>query len=181
MKKYFVICCLLVLQNVGQAQFTSASMQASGLTCSMCSNAINKALQALPFVAKVESNIGNASFVITFKDSMDVEPDQIKAAVEDAGFFVANLKLTLNFQHINIENDTHVTLNGRTFHFLNVKAQQLNGTQSIQLVDKDFVTVKQFKKYLLMTKMDCIKTGKIASCCKREAEAKNDRIYHVTI
>ncbi len=181
MKKYLTVGFFLLLQNMVQAQFTSASLQASGLTCSMCSNAINKALQALPFVAKVESNISSASFVITFKDSMDVEPDQIKAAVEDAGFFVAKLKLTLSFQKMNIENDTHITLNGRTFHFLNVKTQQLNGTQSIQFVDRDFVTPKQFKKFAAMTKMECIKTGKVATCCKREGEIKNDRIYHVTI
>ena len=95
MKKVLVII-LAFLALQAEAQFSKATLQASGLTCAMCSNAINKALQAIPFVASVKSDIKNSSFNISFKENANVNIDALKKAVEDAGFSVAKLNLTGN-------------------------------------------------------------------------------------
>lgn len=60
MKKIMVmvISCLFLLIATN-AQLKNATCSASGLTCSMCSNAINKALLSLDFVDKVTANIKN--------------------------------------------------------------------------------------------------------------------------
>ena len=107
--------------------------------------------------------------------------DQLKKAVEDAGFSVAKLKLIGNFANIDVKNDEHVNINGNTFHFLNVSNQTLNGTKEITIVDKNFLTAKEFHRYSAFTQMSCIQTGKAGACCKKEGVAENVRIYHATI
>jgi copper chaperone CopZ len=181
MKKgsFLVIIILFVIQV--QAQFIKADLQATGLTCAMCSNAINKALLKVPFVESVKADIKNSSFAIHFKKDAEVNIDALKDAVEDAGFSVGSLKMTGNFNEVKIAPDEHVKIWNDNFHFLNVKSQVLNGEQSITIVDRNFVTEKQYKKYSAATKMSCMQTGKAASCCVKDGIPTGTRIYHVTI
>ena len=181
MKKllFILITALSVVQS--EAQFTKATLQATGLTCAMCSNAINKALQKVPFVESVKSDIKNSAFSIVFKAGVKVDIDAIKKAVEDAGFSIGSFRLTGNFSEIKIEKDKHIRLDNENFHFLNAGNQVLNGEQTIIVVDKNFLTEKQFKKYSSATKMDCLQTGKAASCCVKDGIPADERVYHVII
>ena len=181
MKKLFFIAMMVSVVLSSQAQFTRASLQATGLTCAMCSNAINKALLQVPFVESVKSDIKNSAFNIVFKQGQDVEIDALRKAVEDAGFSVGSLKMTANFQELKIENDKHIEIGKEVFHFLNVNEQVLNGEQTIMVVDKNFLTAKQFKKFSSASKMSCVQTGKAASCCIKDGIAADARVYHVTI
>ncbi len=179
MKKLLLIFMLAFAAWGVNAQFTKATLQATGLTCAMCSNAINKALQAQPFIQSVRSDIKNSSFNIVFKENADVDIDGIRRAVEDAGFGVGSLKLTGSFQEVKVDNDAHVQIGDKNFHFLNVGSQVLNGEQTITVVDKDFLTAKQFKKFSAATKMSCINTGKAGVSCA--GVVAGTRMYHVTI
>ena len=181
MKKLLLIWAITLAAFSSHAQFTTANLQATGLTCAMCSNAINKALQKVPFVESVKANIKNSSFSIVFKKDAEVDIDALKDAVEDAGFSVGSLKLTGNFNEVKIAPDQHVKIGNDNFHFLNVKSQTLNGEQTIAVVDKNFVTEKQFKKYSSATKMTCVQTGKAASCCVKDGIPAAARVYHVII
>jgi len=162
------------------AQFAKATLQATGLTCAMCSNAINKALQAKPFIESVKSDIKNSSFNIVFKENADVDINEIRKAVEDAGFGIGSLKLTGNFKEVKVDSDAHVTIGDEYFHFINTSSQVLNGEQTITIVDKDFLTAKQFKKFSEGVKMKCLQSGKTSSCCP-PGVATGTRVYHVTI
>lgn len=181
MKKglFFIIVILFAAQS--QAQFDKAALQATGLTCAMCSNAVNKALQKVSFVESVKADIRNSSFDIVFKPNMHVDIDALKSAVEDAGFSIGHLKLTGNFNGLKIGNDEHIKIGNDNFHFLDVNKQILNGEKTITVLDKDFVTTKEFKKYSSATKMNCLQTGKAASCCVKDGIPLGTRIYHVTI
>ena len=171
----------IVCSFSASAQITKVTLQASGLTCSMCSNSINKALKTLPYVDKVMANIQTSSFDITFKPDATVNFDDLKKKVEDAGFFVAKLTANVNFKDQAIENDGHTKIGGLTLHFLKVKDQTLNGVKTIQVLDKGYVSAKDFKKNEAFTKMDCYKTGVAGSCCAKQGLASGSRIYHVTI
>lgn len=164
-----------------QAQFKEARLVASGLTCAMCSNAIYKSLQKLPFAGNITSNIKESAFNITFKENAKADFDVIKKAVEDAGFFVADLTVTATFTNDKIGNDAHVEVDGKTLHFLNVKSQTLNGDHTFKVVDKKFTSDKNYKKYASSTKMECVKTGTMQSCCSSAGAEAGERIYHVTI
>jgi copper chaperone CopZ len=164
-----------------QAQINKVSLQASGLTCSMCSNAINKSLKSLEYVDKVMANIKTSTFDISFKQGARVNFDELKKKVEDAGFFVANLSAVVQFNNLQVQKDAHVKYEGLVLHFLNAKGQILNGEQTIQVVDKGFVSAKAFKKNQLFTTMECYKTGVAGTCCTTEGLSGNSRIFHVTI
>ena len=181
MKKVCLSVLVMLLVAFSHAQFTKATLQATGLTCAMCSNAINKALQKVPFVASVRADIKNSAFNIVFNEGQEINIDALKKAVEDAGFSVGSLKLTGNFNEVKIAADEHIKIGNDNFHFVNVKSQTLNGEQTIAVVDKNFVTEKQFKKYSAATKMSCIQTGKAASCCVKDGIPAAARVYHVTI
>jgi copper chaperone CopZ len=170
MKNKFLILAVLFSLAV-KAQVTKVSLQASGLTCSMCSNAINKSLKSLDFVDRVDANIKNSTFDILIKPNSVVDFDKLKNKVEDAGFFVANFTATINFEKLTVLNDTHVNVGSAVFHFINVKEQILSGDKTIRLLDKGFVSAKEYKKNGSLTKMACYKTG----------EENGKRIFHVTI
>lgn len=185
MKRIYIITVLFSSLLFGTAshaqQIIKANLQASGLTCSMCSNAINKSLQSLPFVEKVEANIKNSSFDITFKPGNKVDFDQLKEKVEDAGFFVAALSATVRFNNTVLTNDSHVDIDGNTFHFLNISDQTLSGEKPVKIIDKGYVTAKTFKQNSQFTTMECYKTGKASACCSKAGMQEGTRIYHVTM
>ena len=163
------------------AQFTKATLQATGLTCAMCSNAINKALLEVPFVESVKSDIKNSSFDIVLKAGAEAEIDAIRKAVEDAGFSIGNLKMTGTFKDVEVKNDQHVEIGKNVFHFIGINDQSLSGEKTLMVVDRNFLTPKQYKKFSSASKMNCVKTGKAEACCIREGIPATARVYHVTI
>ena len=180
MKKIFLVIAVFIsLQSF--AQFKDATLQASGLTCSLCSKAIYKSLMTLPFVKDVKPNIQNSSFDISFKEGSVPDFDAMGKAVMQAGFSVSQLKVRTNFNDVAVQNDTHVKLEGKTLHFLNVKNQTLKGERTMVLVDKNFVSSKENKKYGQFTTMKCFTTGVMENCCDKKDGAKGERVYHVTV
>ena len=181
MKRLLLFIVAIVLGASGFSQFTKASLQASGLTCSMCSKAVKVALEKVSFVQEVKVNIKSQEYAITFKQNSDVDFDALKKAVEDAGFSVASLKISGNFSDVNVEKDKHVQLDGKNFHFVSTGSKELNGEQTFRIVDKDFLSAKEYKKHSTATKLECIKTGKSESCCIKDGIHTEERVYHVII
>ena len=181
MKKIFMIAIAISSTLFATAQFKTGTLQAAGLTCAMCTKAINETLKELSFVQTVKADIKNSQFVIQFKDGANVDPDALKKAVEDAGFSIAKLKLALNFDNVKVDNDSHVKIGSKTYHFLDTRSQVLNGEKTMTFVDKNFVVAKEFKKYSGKSQMACVQTGKAETCCTKEGIKENARIYHVTI
>ena len=66
--------------------------------------------------------------------------------MEDAGFSVASLKVTGTFNDVKIEKDMHIQVGGQSFHFMNGNNQSLNGEKTLTIVDKNFVSAREFKK-----------------------------------
>ena len=180
MKKLLFFFMLFAVLN-SSAQIKEITLQASGLTCSMCSKSIYKSLVAVSFVQDVQSDIKNSAFIITLKTNMEADFDVLKNAVVNAGFSVASFKIIANFSEQTVKNDAHILFDHKTLHFLNVKPQTLNGTKTIQLVDKNFVTNKEAKKYTKLTTMKCYETGFMESCCSKKSTASSNRVYHVTV
>ncbi len=169
----------IVIASVTHAQFKQASFQASGLTCSLCSNAINKALKTLPYADTVTTDLNTNTFTVIFKKNAIIDPDQIVKKVEDAGFSVAKFWLVADWDHQEVGNNAHVNLGGLEFHFLNTSSRVLNGPIRLQVIDRNYVAAKEFKKNAVYTTMPCYQTGRMGSCCP--GTMKEGRIYHVTI
>ena len=152
------------LSVAANSQVTKVSLQASGLTCSMCSNAINKALKSLDFVDKIDANIKTSTFEISFKPNSKVDFEKLKKKVEDAGFFVASFNATVQFNNVKVMSNNAVKVGDKILQFVNVKDQTLNGAKTVRVIDKGFVSSKEYKK------------NSVAS-----ASSGNGKIYHVTI
>ena len=84
-------CCKYEREVKQDTVIKKVALVASGLTCSMCSKAIFKALTKLDFVEEVKVDIEQSKFILTFKSGKIVAIDQIKSAVADAGFSVQSL------------------------------------------------------------------------------------------
>jgi copper chaperone CopZ len=181
MKKLFIVAAVLLTSIFANAQFQTASLTAAGLTCAMCTKAIYNSLEKIPAVEKVHADIKSSQFLITFKKDASIDPDQLKNAVEDAGFSISRLKLTGNFNHITVSSDTHVQIGGKAFHFVKSSDQVLDGTQTITMVDRNYVTAKEFKKVAALTNHPCVETGKAEECCAKMGSTHNERIYHVML
>lgn len=180
MQKFICVLCLAFAIQQVNAQQVKAKLVAAGLTCSMCSKAVYQSLTRVKEVESVKSNIKESSYAITFKQGTTLNPDNLQKAVKDAGFSVAKLQLTLNFEQAEVANDAHLTNEGINLHFLNVQQQVLNGEQTITIVDNGFLPSKEQKQYGKYTTMQCFTTGKMAACCSASAN-EGQRIYHVTL
>lgn len=150
MKALFLFIAV-VFSLATNAQVTKVTIQASGLTCSMCSNSINKSLKTIDFVEHVNPNIKTSSFEITFKPGSSVDFDKLKKKVEDAGFTVANFIATINFNNVPVKSNQPVKLGDKTFYIINAKDQSLTGSKQVRIVDKGFVSNKEYKKNALVT------------------------------
>jgi copper chaperone CopZ len=144
MKKIFLFIAI-AFSVATNAQVTKVSLQASGLTCSMCSNSINKALKTLDFVDKVEADLKKYTFEISFKSNSNVDFDMIKKKVEGAGFTVSGFVATILFNNVQVVNNQPITLEDKIFYFVNASGQSVNGVKEIKIIDKGFVSPKEYK------------------------------------
>ena len=145
MKKIFLVIAIAA-SVTAKAQVSTVSIQASGLTCSMCSNAINKALKKLDFVQKIDADIKTSSFEISFKSNSIVNFDMLRKSVESAGFTVCSFVANIHFDNVRVKDSLPVLFQGRTFVFVNNREHILNGDKQIKILDKGFVSPKEYKK-----------------------------------
>ena len=172
MKKFLIAVIMLFGLKAAQAQVSKATLTASGLTCSMCSKAIYTALLKVNTIESIKANIKESSYDIVFKKDAAVSFDELRSAVEGAGFSVAKLQAIVAFENTAVKNDAHVTVGGLNLHFLNVPDETLNGEKTLTIVDKNFIPEKEYKKYGQYTTMKCFTTG---------IGDAGQRMYHVTI
>ena len=67
------------------------------------------------------------------------------------------------------------------YHFLHAEGKTLNGEKMVRIVDKGFVSAKEYKKNEKYTKMECYHSGIIGNCCNNKSKSMGTRIYHVII
>jgi copper chaperone CopZ len=168
--------CLLLAMASTKAQFVKAELQASGLTCSMCSFATEKSLKTLNFIDSIGHDLNHTTFILYFKKDVPVDLDKIRQKVEDAGFSVAKLLVTFRFDQEKIANNYHYRLGDNLYHFINVKEQVFNGQVVLQVIDKGFISDKLYNKYSKHAQgHQCYQTGKMPE------QTDVRRVYHVTM
>lgn len=135
-KTYLVIASLILMFSItSNAQIVKAEIRATGLTCSMCSNAIYKQLKALPEVTNVETDLNTNTFTVTLKEENNLSPKTFKDKVEKAGFFIGSLIITAKAE--TIATSAYILVNNK---------KNSNAEVQFQVIDKGYVTEKEFKK-----------------------------------
>lgn len=162
--KIFIIIFSLSA-TAAQAQFTKAELQVSGLTCALCAKSTEKALRTLPFVGEIKTDLIRNTYLITFKNDVPVNFEQISKKVQGSGFFVNNLKATFNFDNTKLAGNTF-TYGGDTYKLLGAADKQVNGNVEFTIVDQGFAPKSVSKKYL----------GQVS-----DATPASGRVYHLAI
>lgn len=156
-----------------QAQFEKAELVVNGLTCSMCSLATHNQLKTIPFIDSIQIDLNSTTYILHFKKDAELDTDLIRKKVEDAGFSVGSLIYTASFTNLSIENNYHYKYQQTLYHFMDVKSQTLNGDVRVKVIDKGFISDKEYKKFKKNAeKFPCYETGKMSEAAK---------VYHLTI
>jgi copper chaperone CopZ len=145
MKKVFFLLLLACAFNA-KAQLQKVNLQASGLTCAMCSKAIYKAVSAISFVDTVKVDIEGSTYEIFFKKNTTPQFDQIAGAVVDAGFSVAKFTAVVNFDKQAVDKNGFTSLDGIHYVIVANAPATLQGSKKLKLVGKEFMLPKDFKK-----------------------------------
>lgn len=144
-----LLCIVLIaLTNSNNAfgQLQSATLQATGLTCSMCSKATFKKLQAIEGVQKITPDLDNTSFILQFSPNNSTPIASIQKQVQAAGFSVGKLVLHYKIPSTTIANNTIIPFKGGQFVFVETAPTKKDGIIQLQVVNKGFVADKEFKK-----------------------------------
>jgi len=168
--KFILIACLVLIASVkSYSQISKVEIIATGLTCSMCSNAINKQLKATVGVDSVSTDLNTNTFLVYFKKDSKVMPRVLKEGVEKAGFFIGSFVITMPVENLKAASDKTISLNGSTFILLNEGPNGSTGETKLKIYDKGYVTQKEYKKLLKMF-------SKVASY-----PLENEDDYHIKI
>ncbi len=161
--------------NVSAQKISSADLQVTGLTCSMCSNATQKSLETLNFISSIKPDLNKNIFVLTFKKDANVNLDLVRKKVQDAGFSVGGLTASFNFNDVKVDDKGQAIIDGNVYRFVNAKSKTLNGTVKASIVDKDFISGSAFKKQATNANSDAYASG------TGVVNGKKTRIYHLIL
>ena len=142
MKKTSLVILSFVFVIIANAQITKVEIMATGLTCSMCSNAINNQLKTIDEVENVDIDLNKNLFIVRLKNNNTLSPKTFKGKVEKAGFFVVSMVIFINFRNQTVEDNKQID----KYIFIDTKAQTLNGVAKVRVLDKGYVTTKEHKK-----------------------------------
>jgi copper chaperone CopZ len=174
-KIFSTVVLLLITNFVYSQQITSAELQVTGLTCSMCSQATEKSLKTLSFVESITPDLNNNIFLIKFKNVPAVNMDLIKKKVQDAGFSIGSLAAVISFNNAKIDGDGLVVNSTNAYRFINAKDKLLNGNVKVNILDKNFISASAYKKRSSQLNIPSYNTG------YGTVNGKRIRIYHVSI
>ncbi|MBK7763693.1 MAG: heavy-metal-associated domain-containing protein [Bacteroidetes bacterium] len=147
MKKLIIILSYLIFSISSNAQIQKAELVATGLTCSMCSNAIYKKLTAIKGVDSVAIDLNENLFTIFLAKDSKVKPSELKESVEKAGFFVGSLILTFPKENFTQYYRTELRTENVTYILMNQQFEIVGNTIQVRIMDKGYVTSKEYKKY----------------------------------
>jgi len=173
--KILSILMLLFAVKVSAQQISTADLQVTGLTCSMCSNATEQSLKTLDFISSIKADLNKNIFVLTFKKDANVNFDLIRKKVQDAGFSVGGLTANFNFNQLKTDDNGQAIVDGNTYRFINAKNKTLNGTVKANVIDKNFISGSAYKKQSTLIASDAYASG------TGVVNGKKVRIYHLSI
>lgn len=175
LKSLIILTTVLIAGKTSAQQITTAELQVTGLTCSMCSQATEKSLRTLDFVDAIQPDLNKNLFAITFKKDKPVNIDLIRKKVEDAGFSVGSLTAVFNFNNTKLDDQGLAIAGTNVYQFLNQKSKTLNGPITATVVDKNFISGAAFKKKAAQLKSESYANG------NGVVNGKKTRIYHLSI
>lgn len=145
LKKQLIVFVMLFSIMNSYSQITKAEIIATGLTCSMCSNAINKQLKTLPEVEKVLIDLNTNTFMVYLKKNTAITPTVLKKNIEKSGFFVGSMVLTMEVDNAQKNNSGFKNESG-TYILVDSKDNPAKESIRLKVLNSGFVTKKEYKQ-----------------------------------
>mgnify|MGYP003331874961 CR=1 FL=1 len=101
--------------------------------------------------------------------------------MEDAGFFISNLQLKISIYNKKIGADNYLMENGTYYHILNGKNEVFSGNLTLELVEKEYLTAKAFKKVSSAFEQTCYKSSGLTDCKIPSVDNPGAPIFHVRL
>ena len=177
MKKQFTfILSFIFISFYSYSQSFNSIVTVNGLTCAMCSFSTQKSLEKLDFIKKITPDLEKTAFEIVFDDTKFIDFDMIQEKVEDAGFFIGNIKINFD-EKLNPNNNDHAVYNNNLFHF--IIANNKNSS-TYNLIDKNFISENDFESFSEFTSHACYLTGSHnESCCSNHENLVSKKVFHL--
>jgi copper chaperone CopZ len=128
------------------AQFKSAKVGIDGLTCSMCSNGVERLLLQLDFVESVQMDLNANEAIVYFRNNRKTDFKKVSKKIFDSGFSVRDIVTTLNFDTISLQGNAFY-IDGEKFYILGENKSDLSGEKSIRFLDKNLINKKEYSQW----------------------------------
>lgn len=172
---------MLLVTNFSFSQIKRATLQASGLTCALCAKSIFTNLDALDFIDSVDTDLESSSFLLTFKETGKFDINAIRKKVEDAGFSISKLLLTVDSGVFNLGADPKIRIGDNMYHFISAEKKAVSSPFEMQVMDPSFLSAKEYKKISSRSSLPCFQPTKSLPCTIPSSENGVLGIYHVSL
>jgi copper chaperone CopZ len=139
-----LLILLLFISNTCFAQFKSAKIGIDGLTCSMCSNSVERFLKQLDFVKEVKMDLNENVAEVNFIEGKKADMNALSKKVSDAGYSVRSLHAVFLFNNQKVKEGTTFTFENNTYLFLKAEEKILDKENTLQFIGKNFVSRKEY-------------------------------------
>ncbi len=144
--KLLLLTFLIFCSFSSIAQFKTAKIGIDGLTCSMCSNSVEKLLLQLDFVESVKMDLNTNEAILFFHQKYKTDFKKVSQKIYDSGFSVREISTSLNFDTISL-NGNSFQVNGDKFYILSEEQTNISGERSFRFLDKNLINKKEYSRW----------------------------------
>jgi copper chaperone CopZ len=163
-------------------QIPEATIGIDGLTCSMCSFAVEQSIRKLEFVDSFHMDLNENVATIIFKNDHFADFELLVQAVMNAGFSVRFLHASCFVENDSISAGMHIKYGSNLIHIIEWDHTILNKKVALSFIDKSTISAKKYKKYLESINMECYRTMRSTPEC--HSTSKNEiqvKVFHVIL
>jgi len=95
MQRMAIALSLVLFASIAWAAQVTYQLRVDGLACPFCAYGIEKKLNALPGVERLETNIKEGTVIVMMKDGATLDRATARQAVKDAGFTLKGFEQVL--------------------------------------------------------------------------------------
>lgn len=163
-------------------QIPEATIGIDGLTCSMCSFAVEQSIRKLEFVDSFHMDLNENVATIIFKNNHFADFELLVQAVMNAGFSVRFLHASCIMENDAVSDGMHIKYGTNLIHIIEWDPSVQNKKVALSFIDKNTISPKKYKKYLESINKECYKTMRSTPEC--HSTSKNEmqvKVFHVIL
>lgn len=163
-------------------QIPEATVGIDGLTCSMCSFAVEQSIRKLEFVDSFHMDLNENVATIIFKKDHFADFELLVEAVLNAGFSVRFLHASCIVENDSISAGMHINYGSNLIHIIEGELSLLNKKIALSFIDKNTISTKKYKKYLESVNKECYRTMRSTPECHSNSENEIQvKVFHVIL